>query len=433
MNQLKPVLIEDFNEIKSPSSLQYSPDEKTLAFTLVQPDKENNKYSKNLWIMEENKEAVQLTSSGKDGDFIWEDDQTILFVSERSEKKDDLEEKTTFYRINIHGGEAKQAFSVSRSVSFFKKLSDGLYCMGIEENRNSLLLDADEKLRKEEKDYHVIDEVPVWGNGRGFISGVRTCLYLYEEKTGTLKKLTAKNFDTASVCVSNEALLILGKEWENLIDQTDSVLLYDIKEKKLTTLVEQKNLMISRAVFADGKIVMTATDGKPYGEGQYHDIYEYDETLQKPVKKVQANCLLGVDIMTDCQYSHGESLVVANDGTIYAIAQHGYKDGIISYKREADSSYKENEACAWNGLVCEIASGKGKLSFAAMKANGFCEIYEYKDGTVTKKTSFNDAYTETHFISKAKHMPFVNKDGVTIDGWVLEPKVMIRQRVIQEC
>ena len=45
MNQLKPVLIEDFNEIKSPSSLQYSPDEKTLAFTLVQPDKENNKYS----------------------------------------------------------------------------------------------------------------------------------------------------------------------------------------------------------------------------------------------------------------------------------------------------------------------------------------------------------------------------------------------------
>ena len=50
MNQLKPVLIEDFNEIKSPSSLQYSPDEKTLAFTLVQPDKENNKYSKVIFL-----------------------------------------------------------------------------------------------------------------------------------------------------------------------------------------------------------------------------------------------------------------------------------------------------------------------------------------------------------------------------------------------
>ena len=80
---------------------------------------------------------------------------------------------------------------------------------------------------------------------------MRTCLYLYEEKTGTLKKLTSENFDTASVCVSDESLLILGKEWENLIDETDSLLIYDIKEEKLTTLVEQKNLMISRAVSFD--------------------------------------------------------------------------------------------------------------------------------------------------------------------------------------
>ena len=82
--------------------------------------------------------------------------------------------------------------------------------------------------------------------------------------------------------MSDEALLILGKEWENLIDQTDSVLLYDIKRKRsLQHLWSRKNLMISSAVFADGKIVITATDGKPYGEGQYHDIYEYDENAEK--------------------------------------------------------------------------------------------------------------------------------------------------------
>ena len=32
MNQLKPILIEDFNEIKSPSSLKYSPAEKEQAY-----------------------------------------------------------------------------------------------------------------------------------------------------------------------------------------------------------------------------------------------------------------------------------------------------------------------------------------------------------------------------------------------------------------
>ena len=38
MNQLNPVLIEDFNEIKSPSSLQYSPDEKSST-TIVKDKK----------------------------------------------------------------------------------------------------------------------------------------------------------------------------------------------------------------------------------------------------------------------------------------------------------------------------------------------------------------------------------------------------------
>ena len=32
-----------------------------------------------------------------------------------------------------------------------------------------------------------------------------------KKKTGTLKKSLQQNFDTASVCVSNEALLILAK------------------------------------------------------------------------------------------------------------------------------------------------------------------------------------------------------------------------------
>ncbi len=433
MNSLKSVLIEDLNAISSPSGLRYSPDEKTLAFTLVQSDKENNTYKRNLWVMEEDKEAMQLTSSDKEGGFVWDDDNTILFESSRDEKKDENgEAETVFYRINIHGGEAKKAFAVSKSVSFFEKVTDGIYCMGIEENRNDLPADADEKLKKEEKDYHVIDEVPLWGNGRGFISGVRTGLYLYEEATGKLEKLTAPNFDTASVCVSDEKLLIVGKEWKNVIEETDSLLLYNIEEKELTTLIGQGNLMISRAVFANGTIILTATDMKPYGDGQYHDIYEYDETQKKPIKKISVEYLLGVDILTDCYYSAGESFVVAknqtntDNDTIYAIAQHGYKDSIVSYNNstEATSAGALKEAYAFNGLVCELAAASNKLSFAAMEANGCCEIYTYNyaDGTVTKKTAFNDEYLSTHFVSKAKHLSFVNTDGVTIDGWVLEPK-----------
>lgn len=415
MSLLKPVTIEDLNEIKSPSGLQYSPDGKNLAFTLVKPDKEANGYQKDIWLLKEGKEAVQLTSSKKDGDFIWDNEDTILFQSEREAKKDDLEEETVFYRIGINGGEAKKAFSVPKSVSFFKKISDGLYCMGIEEDRNALPQDADEKLKKEQKDYHVIDEVPLWGNGRGFISGIRTGLYLYEEAGKKLEKITPADFDTSSVDVCEGKLLILGKQWKDLIDQTDSLLLYNIEEKALTTLIKQGSLNISQAVFCGGKILLTATDMKPYGSGQYHDIYEYDPQEKKAVRKVQVDCLLGVDIMSDCHYSSGDSLIVSG-GKIYAIAQHGYKDSIVSYQNgELAAEY------AFDGLVCELAAGDRTLAFAAMEANGCCEIYEYSEGSVTRRTSFNDAYLAEHTVSKVKHLPFVNKDGITIDGWVLEP------------
>ena len=124
MNQLKPVLIEDFNEIKSPSSLQYSPDEKTLAFTLVQPDKENNKYNKNLWIMEENKEALQLTSSGKDGCLFGEDDLGHPDIEQSAAKRMIWKRKTG--RLNVLILMAREAKSkpscsiVSFSRSFLR-------------------------------------------------------------------------------------------------------------------------------------------------------------------------------------------------------------------------------------------------------------------------------------------------------------------------
>ena len=67
MNQLKPVLIEDFNEIKV--HLVYSTVlmRRHLHSCLYSQTKKIINIVKNLWIMEENKEAVQLTSSGKDG------------------------------------------------------------------------------------------------------------------------------------------------------------------------------------------------------------------------------------------------------------------------------------------------------------------------------------------------------------------------------
>lgn len=56
----------------------------------------------------------RLTGDGKTGAFLWDSADTLLFTSSRSEegkkKREAGEERTDFYRISLHGGEAEEAF-----------------------------------------------------------------------------------------------------------------------------------------------------------------------------------------------------------------------------------------------------------------------------------------------------------------------------------
>lgn len=416
---MKKIEISDLNQICSPAAPQYGLDRQTLAFSVIQPDQKENSYRKNIWIMEPEKKARQLTHSEKDGAFIWDDVQTLLFISERDSEKDSDKEKeeTTFYRINIHGGEARKAFTIDRSVQFFKKLSDGCYCMGISENQNALpVLKENEEQRKEEKDYHVIDEVPLWGNARGFISGVRTVLYLYRESDHSLKRVTPPDMDVSSVDVREKALLIVGKQWKDVIDNTDSLLLYHTDTEETDMLINQGELMISNAVFAGGQIILTATDGKAFGIGQYHDIYRYDETLRCPVKTAETGRFLGSEIMTDCCYGAGESMAVS-EGTLWMIGQRGYETSVFVYEENELKEY-----LPFHGMISGFTAAGDRLAFTAMEANGCCEVYEYVNKKLIQRTELNKHFLEEHFTAKVKYLPFTNKEGISIDGWVLEPE-----------
>ena len=84
---MKKIMIEDLNRIVSASDVQYSPNGQHLAFVTACPDQKDNNYKRNLWIGTD-KEVRQLTFSGKDGAFCWQDEKTLLFPTERA--KEDL-------------------------------------------------------------------------------------------------------------------------------------------------------------------------------------------------------------------------------------------------------------------------------------------------------------------------------------------------------
>ena len=419
---MRKIEIADVNLLASPSEPRYSPDGRYLAFTVTTAAPDANGYESNLWLKSEEEErARQLTFSGKDGMFLWEDAQTLLFSSARTEGDEpkEPEEKTRFCRLNVAGGEVREAFEIGKTVKFIRQVEPGLYCVGIREDRNALPETCGEAERKEERDYHVIEEVPLWGDGRGFVSGVRTALYLYKEEDASLKRLSGPDMDVADVDIAGSRILCFGKDWRDVIDDTGSVLLYDLAAGDAQVLLEQGRLAVSHALFCGEDILLLGTDMKPYGLGQYHDFYRYSSEERNWDRICATGRPIGGWIATDCCMGKGDMLA-AQDGELWAIGQEGHRSRVYQVV-EAQGAARMREAFAWEGIICGMAKHGQKTAFIGMEPNGLPEIYEIRESGAQRATGLNDAFLAEHFVSRAKYIPFVNRDGVSIEGWVLEP------------
>ena len=104
--------IKDFLNYKFLSNVQYAPDGKRAAFVVSNCNEEENCYESRLWLYDG--AFRQLTDLGKEARFLWESDDTILFPAVRSaaEKKraEAKEQFTSYYRLDLRGGEALPAF-----------------------------------------------------------------------------------------------------------------------------------------------------------------------------------------------------------------------------------------------------------------------------------------------------------------------------------
>jgi dipeptidyl aminopeptidase/acylaminoacyl peptidase len=79
---------DDIYSIKSVEDPRFSPDGNWIAYVLVTPDKLENSYSRNIWVVATaGGKPLQLTRSGKDSQPRWSPDgQFLAFTSTRSEK-----------------------------------------------------------------------------------------------------------------------------------------------------------------------------------------------------------------------------------------------------------------------------------------------------------------------------------------------------------
>jgi len=186
---MKPIELNDILTYKFLSGVRYAPGGRRAAFVVANANEEENTYERRLWLYEDGK-VRQLTDVGKEGGFFWLDDERLMFPAMRSEKEKkrakDKEEFTSYYVLDLRGGEALPLFEVPFAVDGLRVLDGTHFAVNASTDKLhpelwSASQEDREKVKKErdeDKDYEVLDELPFWGNGAGVINGSRGRLFL---------------------------------------------------------------------------------------------------------------------------------------------------------------------------------------------------------------------------------------------------------------
>ena len=422
---MKKIGIDDFTCYNYPTGIEMSPDGKHGIIAVVNANKEDNRYDSCLWLYHaESGKVTRLTNGKKERNFIWLDNETILFTSDRdkcyAEKVKNGEDWTCFYKISIYGGEAEFAFAIPYKASKMK-LTGSKLILSIKYDYNKpdfASMEENEKKEamkawNEEKDYEVFDELPFWANGQGIVNKKRTRLAVYDMESGQTKIVSEEYENVEGFWTEGDKVLYIGSLYTDKKDVYEGLKQYTISADKVETLVEQKDMSLGYACILKNKVVFFGSYMKEYGFNENHKLYTIEDgkvTLLSDFDDSTHN-----SICCDCKFADGASFA-HDDNYIYFISTLR-KESVI---RRFSADGKLETLVDRQGSIHTIDLCGDKIYFTGMRDMGLTEAYCFDGKEEKKLTSFNDAIMAERNVLPVEEFTFTCK-GLELDGYVIKP------------
>ena len=418
---MEKITREDLLKLKFVNDPVISPDGKHTVYVEYCQNLKDNNYESRLRLLNNGSGAVlDLTHLGKESPAVWLDSETLLFSTERGKQDQgkDGEEKTCFYSLKITGGEAKKEFEIPLQVEEIFPLEKGSFLLKVLENVSGREKKTEEEALKEGKDYYVLEEIPFYSNGRGYISRMRTALYLYTPTTGDRKKITAPFFDVETVDTRGNCIVYTGREYDSKASDNREARLYDITKETTTPLTSPGEFNCHLALLAGDRVILGMTDCKPWGMSQYDDLYLYEI----PTKETKLLCKMDMCMhgwmSGDCGRGGGKMALIDGE-KLYFIGQNAANAQIFSVDLQSGALCT---VLPFVGGIRSFDMAGGSMVLCGTEENDLADLYLVQDGTAVRQTNTNGDFLKDRYVAKANYIPFTDSDGVKIDGWVLEPK-----------
>ena len=422
----------DLYDYRFLSGVEFAPGGKAAAFVVSRADEEENGYQSHIWLWREG-QAAPLTGLGAERSFAWLDENRLLFAASRTkaEKKraEEGEVFTSYYAIDIRGGEAQKAFELPIQAGSPRPLDreKGLWLFAGtidagEPEEYKMSADQRKELaarRKEEADYEVLDEVPFWLNGGGFINKRRTALFLYNMNTGSLERLTAPLFDLSALAVLGGKAYWMGEEYAQKPALRQDLFCYDPADGSTRCLYSARQYDIEGLWAVGDKLAAMGTQHLHHGVNENCEFYRFDFEKADFVLWQHNEESLWNSVGSDCRYGGGTQQKAAGEWLYFTTT-----------RRESSHLYRVGDAgiqpviTRTGSLDCfDICPETGEILLVGMYDMQLQELYRFDaaSGEMTQLTHLNQKALEGKYMAQPQPLQ-TESQGVTVDGWVLLPK-----------
>ena len=401
---MKKVTSKDFFSFKFVGDPQISPDGSKVLFNISEPNERKNDYTQKLFIYD-GKKVKPFTNGPHDGNASWSPDgKKIAFISKRSKDKgNDL------LVIDVNGGEAQVVSHFDNGITSAKWL-----------NSKALVALVVEKEKKDPKDdVHVIDKIPFWFNGKGFIYDLSFQLYMVN-LNGKKKKLTSeKGFIESFVC-SPDGKKVAFVEVPDIEKNPMISDLFIMAIGKDPLKLTNSKMSVSQVVWSpdSAQLAFTASDLK-HGSFTNERIYKINAKKNARMRKICDVDLSKWNAVNSDSRGDSPSPFYWVGEWIYFIMTDGPAAKI--YRVKAKSGKVEEVIGGKRSVDGFSVSKNGTKAFVAMDFTSLDELYILKGEREKQVTHINSKYLQKLSLSTPEHFYVKTSDGKKIDAWMMKP------------
>jgi len=413
----RPLELDDFTRICHLSDPQISPNGKYIAFTLIRPNMDENKYIYEIWIIDsETGETISLLSGEGDKSPRWNpNSQSILFTSRRGFKED---EKGNALYIYMLKGEPRKLIARKEGISQPKWINE----TEIAFISNVVIRDIDV-----DEDYVDIRDIPIWSDGEGFIDEYRPQIFILDSKSGLYRQLTKCMGSIITWAPSNKgdklAYIYVPDYKKPLVTEVHII---NLETGEDTTIIPPTKYSFNHITWGpDDKYILLKGNDLRRGLATHDHIWIIPSTggdLENLTRNLDKNISTAISTDVLGPYRSPAKPIWASDGFIYFPLND--RGRIKLYRIHPDHAKIEpvidEDATIYSFTIDKNAR---KIAYLKLSYTELPEIWilNLKNHEKRKLTSFNKWFTNETILSKPIGFTFRASDGAVIDGWYIPP------------